>query len=177
MSASVSTKCPHCRVDIKVDRPDEPRSAPCPSCNGTILIPEHIYPRGWRPRRSTGLNEQVQFQPAGTTLPLSKSFLITCGMLLVASSTLFGGLMGAYGRSPQVRLESQEKPESVPLASPDPAFKSGIEKLEAQRKDLRSEITRVQNEIEKVDESIRKLLNTSEVNVEILISAMKGTSR
>lgn len=190
MSAPVNTKCPHCRVDIKVERPDEPRSAPCPSCDGTILIPDNLYPRGWAPGRVKRNREYLAATtiPAAQPLPatnlpnemrqISIKLLVTFGVLLVASGTLFGGLLGVLSRPGNVHQETAAEPgEGDVHNSERPALKPGIERIEVRRNALRSEINRIQREIAKVDEAILRVLNTSQVDLDTVIDGMKGNTR
>lgn len=190
MSAPVNTKCPHCRVDIKVERPDEPRSAPCPSCDGTILIPDHLYPRGWAPGHVKRNREYL----ASTTIPaaqpvqstnlpndvrqISIKLLVSVGVLLVASGTLFGGLLGVLSRPGNIHQETTAAPAESDLDnSQQPALKAGIEHIETRRNALRSEINRVQREIDEVDEAILRILNTSQVDLDTVVDGMKGTAQ
>lgn len=180
MSAPVSAKCPHCRVDIKVERPHEPRSAPCPSCNGTIVIPDNLYPRGWMPKRSQATSRPVHLHTAqdvgsaNVMRQMSTTFLVICGVILMASGTLFGGLIGSLRRSVELHpVTSIVVPAPTTSRLPASEIRSRIDGLNDRRNALRAEIARVQSDLDNTDATIRKILDMSQTDLDTVAGTLK----
>ena len=179
MPTIAKIQCPHCRSLLTVDRPDEPRVAPCPACFEQIQIPRDIvrqnYPAvektaGPLPNAASAAipQKQAEVKSAGCSRWGAKQMAITAGILMsVCGSVAYAWKSSASGDvKAMVSLVQATRDDSHTQQ-----LEAKVETFEQQLDSLVSQIENVTSEINDVDRSIQRFLNKTDLSVENVLSA------
>jgi hypothetical protein len=105
---------------------------------------------------------------------MSTTFLVICGVILMASGTLFGGLIGSLRRSVELHpVTSIVVPAPTTSRLPASEIRSRIDGLNDRRNALRAEIARVQSDLDNTDATIRKILDMSQTDLDTVAGTLK----
>lgn len=184
MTIRVKARCPGCQAVLTIERPHEPRSAPCPGCGHLIRVPEDIEaadggspaPRQFKETQmrqdweSPNVSEQVE----GSARLKPKSGW--SGFKLLACLALLP--MGFVAAQLSMKTFGGVGAQAAQLAEDDNRFeediRDNIAELEVKKSQLLGQQEELLRQIDDVESQIRKQLNVSEQEIHELSTLYAG---
>jgi len=176
VSAKLKAQCPHCQAVLTIDRPNEPRTAPCPACSGLIQIPEDIVSVNATVRRpnttsSPPVAKQNAAEPvAAASIRSSQRVPFIIGGILLA---VVSGLMALRGTGNDVAQAVQINGQIQKELRAENR-ESEMDELRARKARLETEIRNLESSLKRADDDIRQLLNQESVSPQQVQSAFEG---
>ena len=176
MSAKLKAQCPHCQAVLTVDRPNEPRTAPCPACSGLIRIPEdivavHASVRTLNTSSSPPVANQNVAEPvkSASTRSSQRLPLIIGGIVLavISGSYALRGQGSDVAQALQVNGQIQKE-----LRAED--RESEMDELRARKARLETDIRNLETRLKSASDAIKQLLNQEDVQPQQVQSAFAG---
>ena len=176
MSSKLKARCPHCSAILNIDRPDEPRIAPCPQCGGEIRIPQDVFAKKTTVQR-------VMSDPA---IPLQAAQPVRDAIadggrnlkLIVGSIGLLGVLYAFVIRGQGSELKQvMETAHEIDLQKMAAQREIDVEELKAHRARLNSDIDSLRSRLIRTDDTIRQLLTQPDLNISEIESAYEGDKK
>ena len=176
MSPRLKAKCPHCTAILNIDRPDEPRIAPCPQCSGEIRIPQDVVAK----------KTKVQGVMSDPDIPLqvaqpARNAIADGGRnlkLIVGSIGLLGVLYTFVIRGQGSELKQvMEAAHEIDLQKMAAQREIDVEELKAHKARLNSDIESLRSRLTGTDDTIRQLLNQPNLNISEIEGAYEGDKK
>lgn len=173
MSLKLKAKCPHCQALLSVERPNEPRVAPCPRCNGDICIPNDIVKE--KPTASPRSGSQIPAARVSepTTQPgsPSRNFLTVAGGVTAVLAILYIFVVRGNGSELSDAMQKAHEINTMERAA---QRELDVEELRTTNVRLQSEIERLRDRINSTDTAIKALLNQQDLSTYDIESSFEG---
>lgn len=161
----VKAKCPGCRAVLTIDRPDEPRTAPCPRCQHLIRVPEDLT----KSPATVAAAEPVSRREAETVLTQQRSssvpMFLGVGALLLGATAFFQPDLAADG--------IQNSTEPAPASYNKEAVLDELAEFESLETELKSRVDDLQHEIEAAKLRLESQLKTTREVIDQIPSTIK----
>lgn len=169
MSPKLKAKCPHCHALLNVERPNEPRVAPCPRCNGDIRIPQDVVTEQTtaRPRAANAIPAEPTAKPGAP----SRNVLTIAGGIAGILAILYIFVVRGNGSELSDAMQKAHEINTMERAAQRDL---DVEELKAKKARLQSEIESLRDRINATDNAIRAMLNQPGLSTSDIESSFEG---